>query len=33
MIYSYRLLALFVSLSAATMAVAKDFLPAVVYDF
>ena len=33
MIYSPRLLALFVSLSAAALAVAKDFMPAVVYDF
>jgi basic membrane protein A len=33
MIHSRRLLALFVSLSAATIAVAKDFLPAIVYDF
>ena len=33
MIHSRRLLALFVSLSAAAVAVARDFLPAVVYDF
>jgi basic membrane protein A len=33
MIHSRRLLALFVSLSAVTVTVAKDFLPAVVYDF
>lgn len=33
MIHSRRLLALFVSLSAATVALARDFLPAVVYDF
>jgi basic membrane protein A len=33
MIHSRRLLALFVSLSAVTLTVAKDFLPAVVYDF
>jgi basic membrane protein A len=33
MIHSRRLLALFVSLSAVAIAGAKDFLPAVVYDF
>jgi basic membrane protein A len=33
MIHSYRLLALFASLSAATLSLARDFLPAVVYDF
>src|SRR5689334_1176653 len=33
MIHSRRLLGLFLSLSAAGIALAKDFLPAVVYDF
>jgi len=33
MIYSPRLLTLFISLSAAGVAVARDFLPAIVYDF
>ena len=33
MIHSPRLLTLFLSLSAATIAPAKDFLPAIVYDF
>src|SRR4051812_46849970 len=33
MIYSHRLLALFVSLGAVAMSVARDFVPAVVYDF
>lgn len=33
MIHSRRLLALFVSLSAAAVAIAKDFMPAIVYDF
>lgn len=32
MIYSRRLLALFVSFSAVALATAKDFLPAIVYD-
>jgi basic membrane protein A len=33
MIHSHRLLALFVSLSAVAIAHAKEFLPAIVYDF
>jgi len=33
MIHSRRLLALFVSFGAISMSLAKDFLPAVVYDF
>src|ERR1044071_10483125 len=33
MIHSYRLLSLFLSLSAVSVTVARDFLPAIVYDF
>jgi len=33
MIHSHRLLALFVSLGAVAVTVARDFVPAVVYDF
>lgn len=33
MIYSYRLLTLFLSLGAAGVSVARDFAPAIVYDF
>jgi basic membrane protein A and related proteins len=33
MIHSHRLLALFLSLSAVGVTVAKDFMPAIVYDF
>ena len=33
MIHSHRLLTLFLSISAVTIAVARDFAPAIVYDF
>src|SRR5215218_6854414 len=33
MIHSHRLLSLFLSLSAVTISVARDFVPAIVYDF
>lgn len=33
MIHSHRLLSLFLSLSAVTVSMARDFVPAIVYDF